>query len=80
VQYSAVIRQKDQYEVKWFIPLVELSLEDRLESPGTMTVFTPQCESKKYPSQKKTFAVFSHSWNFTHHGVKHNDFCCFKGV
>ena len=58
MQYSAVIRQKDQYEVKWFIPLVELSLEDRLESPGTMTVFTPQCESKKYPSQKKLLQYF----------------------
>ena len=59
MQYSAVIRQKDQYEVKWFIPLVELSLEDKLESPGTMTVFTPQCESKKYhPSQKKLLQYF----------------------
>ena len=28
------LRQKDHYEVKWFIPLVELSLEDRLLSPG----------------------------------------------
>ena len=32
-------RQKDQYDVKWFIPLVELSLEDRLLSPGLLLVF-----------------------------------------
>jgi len=21
-----------------------------------------------------------HIWTFAHYGVKHNDFCCFKGV
>jgi len=30
----AVARQKNQYEAKWFVPLVDLSLEDRLQSPG----------------------------------------------
>jgi len=39
MQYYGVIRHKDQYEVKWFIPLVELSLEDRLLSPGLL----PDC-------------------------------------
>jgi len=34
VQCHFDIRQKDHYEVKWFIPLVELSLEDKLLSPG----------------------------------------------
>jgi len=40
MQYCGDIRQKDQYEVKWFIPLVDLSLEDRLLSPGLLPVFT----------------------------------------
>ena len=42
MRYYSVIRQKDQYEVKWFIPLVELSLEDRLESPGMLTILSIQ--------------------------------------
>jgi len=24
--------------------------------------------------------LVGHIWTFAHHGVKHNDFCCFKGV
>jgi len=38
VQCVGDIRQKDHYEVKWFIPLVELSLEDKLLSPGISPV------------------------------------------
>jgi len=42
VQCCGGCRQKDQYEVKWFIPLVELSLEDRLQSRGlSVTVIVP---------------------------------------
>ena len=37
VQCYFALRQKDHYEVKWFIPLVELSLEDKLLSPGRLT-------------------------------------------
>ena len=36
VTFYGANRHKDQYEVKWFIPLVELSLEDRLQTPGLL--------------------------------------------